>query len=387
MRWYVYAGVVCVFLIGLLYTGMSPYLALLLNTSYVFLIVEYRLLSRLRHLQEQIQLGDILSEDEHDEIGELAQTVKGLLGQMQHDKRHLQLYNTLIEDSPIMVKRLATDGTIVYVDDTYCTYAEKTRDELVGSNDFDHCPGSEQKLLRLSYHQPSSSEIVSEGRERWILWVRRAIFDAYHRVSEYQIVGVDISESKIQEDKLVQVYMFQSMIAQSVHLVLGSRFDELYDTVETVLADVGYFLGVDRTYLVLANGSTMSNTNEWCLPGIEQQKDMLQNLPIEDFPWWWEQVEQQTPIVANTLDDLPGAAAPERAILEMQHIKSLLVLPVSFNHTIIGFLGVDAVVTPRSFTSEEVELLHVLANVIGCMFRGNVTKTSEGTFVQNYDRG
>lgn len=62
---------------------------------------------------------------------------------------------------------------------------------------------------------------------------------------------------------------------------------------------------------------------------------------------------------------LPPEAAVEKELLERQGIKSLLVLQVYAEKKLVGFIGFDNVVTTSAWCEADIDLLQIMAEIIG----------------------
>jgi PAS domain S-box-containing protein len=140
----------------------------------------------------------------------------------------------------------------------------------------------------------------------------------------------------------------------------------LTDAIEDTLRAIGELFDVDRAYLfqTFDDGVTIDNTVEWCAPGIAPQRDELQSIPTDMFPWWIDELMADRPIRLRTLDDLPADAHVVRAILEPQGIISLLVLPVTWRGRFAGFVGFDHVRSERVWTDEEISVLRFIGSAL-----------------------
>jgi PAS domain S-box-containing protein len=136
------------------------------------------------------------------------------------------------------------------------------------------------------------------------------------------------------------------------------------------LGGVGEMFGVARAYVFRFDAAAehMSNTHEWCSVGTSAQIGELQEVPTEGFPWWMTRLRAGRMIRLKTLDDLPAHAISERAILEPQGIVSLLVLPMSYDGTLLGFVGFDHVRSSHAWTDTEVSMLRVCAAAFASAF-------------------
>jgi PAS domain S-box-containing protein len=122
-------------------------------------------------------------------------------------------YRNVVEDQTELISRFRPDGTHVFVNDAYCRYFHKTRDEIIGRRFIPLIPEEDralvaQHLSSLTPEHPvatlSNRIIRKDGQVRWQQWSNRAIFDENGRVREYQSVGRDITDLKEAEQELLK---------------------------------------------------------------------------------------------------------------------------------------------------------------------------------------
>lgn len=121
-------------------------------------------------------------------------------------------YRAIVEDQTEMICRLSTDWTISFVNDAYCLYWGKTREELIGSQfkpnicEEDY-PKVVQTVRSLSAANPMiTSEhriVMPDGSMRWHQLNNRAIIGEDGQIVEYQFVAKDITESKEMEQQRI----------------------------------------------------------------------------------------------------------------------------------------------------------------------------------------
>jgi len=117
----------------------------------------------------------------------------------------------------------------------------------------------------------------------------------------------------------------------------------------------------------------MNNTHEWGAAGISLQKERIQDVPRDAFPWLAERLAAGKPVQIPEVALLPPEAGAERAEFNAQEIKSLLLFPLHGPERPIGFMGYDSVRRLRFWTDEEIGLLKVVAEIIGnALIRGEV---------------
>ncbi len=151
---------------------------------------------------------------------------------------------------------------------------------------------------------------------------------------------------------------------------IASRFmslsPEQFDTgIEEALRAVGEFSGVDRSYAFRVDAATgISNTHEWCAPGIEPELHNLQGIPADSHPWFMAQMRRGEVVHVPRVRDLPPAAAPERVEWEREGIRSLICVPLESAGELVGFLGFDAVRREHRWSERDVELLRSVGGMV-----------------------
>ncbi len=161
-------------------------------------------------------------------------------------------YRTVLEDQSEIICRFKADGTILYVNEAYCRFFAKSRDELIGHTWHpvayaDDIPAIEEKLSSLSPDKPVviiENRVIDATHElRWCQFINRAFFDDAGALVEMQAVGRDITEQKQNERLLIESQaMFATLFYQNPVGIALSRLDsgEFID-VNDAFADIhGY---------------------------------------------------------------------------------------------------------------------------------------------------
>lgn len=176
----------------------------------------------------------------------------------------------------------------------------------------------------------------------------------------------DITRFKESEDRLQYRLKFEELITELSAKFINLALKDIDKAIDETLGVIGKFIKADRSYVFLYsnNFSVMNNTNEWVGEGITPEKDNLQNIPADTLPWWNQKIQNKEIINIPSVAQLPEEASAEKAILEPQHIKSLIVVPTIYKKTSIGFIGFDAVKDFTVWTYDSVKLLTMVASVI-----------------------
>lgn len=120
-------------------------------------------------------------------------------------------YRAIIESQVDLISRYLPDTTLTYVNDAYCQFFGKTRQELLGQSymfmiapEYRDNVQQETRLL-VKYPKQTIGEYPNyrhDGKVRWIQWVVSCISDENGRVVELQAVGHDVTDRRIAEEAL-----------------------------------------------------------------------------------------------------------------------------------------------------------------------------------------
>lgn len=147
-------------------------------------------------------------------------------------KESEQRYRAVVEDMPALVCRFRSDGVLTFVNNAYCHYFGKKKEDLIGKDFFHFIPKDDREKVRhhinsLNDETPMTTYehqvIAPDGVIRWQEWTDRALFDEKGRLMEYQSVGRDITEAKIarEEKAKIEKQLQQARKMESVGRLAG----------------------------------------------------------------------------------------------------------------------------------------------------------------------
>jgi PAS domain S-box-containing protein len=189
-------------------------------------------------------------------------------------------------------------------------------------------------------------------------------------------VMIDITDRKKAEREVSRLLTIQSALTALATQFVNVPLEKRNEAVDQSLAIMGEIIRADRAYLFsydFARG-TMSNTHEWCSPGTSPEIGNLQDVPLDLFPDWVKAHRLGESVHIPRVQALPEEN-PLRQILDSQGIRSLITLPLIHRRTCLGFVGFDAVREERSWETEGVSLLRVLAELYANFEMRQATET------------
>lgn len=165
--------------------------------------------------------------------------------------------------------------------------------------------------------------------------------------------------------------MTPNRFAQQAHVVeiladaISAHVCDADHAIDKILSGMGSLSGVDRAYVFQRRpGDLLDNTHEWCSDGVDPMIDLLQNMPMDIIAPWREGFERGEPLHVPSIDVLD--LAPDlRELLAVQGIVGILLVPVQWDGSIMGFVGFDQVETARPFSSDVLRILIAVAGAVG----------------------
>ena len=148
--------------------------------------------------------------------------------------------------------------------------------------------------------------------------------------------------------------------------------------IDNALQLIGKFAGVDRSYVFQfsRDGQRVSNTHEWCAPGIEPEIEGVQDAPVESYAFVLDPLQRSEVVYVADVARLPAEAGPFKHELERQNILSVINVPLICAGRVLGFVGFDSVRTTKAWGERHISLLRVVGEIIaGAIEREKATAT------------
>lgn len=157
---------------------------------------------------------------------------------------------------------------------------------------------------------------------------------------------------------------WQGQIVDISNELLSASPTQAWAAIEHALARTGKLANADRTYVFrLREPDRLDNTHEWVAPGIAPMITELQDMPDSLLDDWHSELSTGNAVHIPNVDALPDSSRV-KDILQMQEIRSLLVVPMLRNGRVTGFTGYDSVRSDRQYLPVEITLLKSVANAV-----------------------
>lgn len=291
------------------------------------------------------------------------------------DRKELEkLFPSLIENTNDVISIFTLEGKLLYVN--FSRHANKDLHEagsLMGNLWKEYVIDKDGGAMLREILDTAAGggewygELPVENTAGGTSWIQSRFFPVRDNNDEIIYIGAihrDITKLK----KEVTFSDFR-VKTEKVLSAISKRFIPPFDLEAGIcdsLAEIGGLFDVDRVYIfrVDLDSGIMSNTHEWVADGVAPQLDNLQNVDMNETPWWKKQLEKGNTINIGDVASMSPEAAKEKHMLETQDIQSLIVVNSRPESAVTGFLGLDSVKKKRAFGDEDERMLRTAWEII-----------------------
>jgi diguanylate cyclase (GGDEF)-like protein/PAS domain S-box-containing protein len=195
-------------------------------------------------------------------------------------------------------------------------------------------------------------------------------------IADLVSMAIDASERRQTQDSLRFRAEFEKLIARISTHFINLQGGDIDVAVCDALESVGKFVGADTAHVVMIDpgGVTASMTHEWNAPGITPRRDVVKAMPMAAFPWYMSKLVALENIYIRSLDEFPPEASPERAHHERVGNRSILAVPMIFNHTLLGYVGCNSTREDAQWSEDVPALLRLVGEIFLSALQRNRTE-------------
>jgi PAS domain S-box-containing protein len=207
-----------------------------------------------------------------------------------------------------------------------------------------------------------------EGQYKWILSRGQALWDDDGQAIRMAGSYSDIHDRKVAEAHLKRQAERDSLMSQISQQLLEQNLDIAIDI---ALESMMLFAQSQCCFLLQfnpKNNSFFVSHKQFDLNFYPVNNKYLpfQSKPIctDHFPWLYDQCHSGKGVHLTDIYQLPRTAYQEWEAFNMAQVKSLLIVPMSYQERISGGLGLVTFAEPRSWQDEEAQLLQLVGEML-----------------------
>ncbi len=237
----------------------------------------------------------------HFKTEELKEAYQKMQAAFDQAKLSEERYRNVVEDQTEFISRFYPDGTHVFVNEAYCRYFGKSRDDIIGHIFRPVIPKEDRLKLKEHFRSLSPQNPVAmvehritmqDGSECWQRWSERAIFDNEGVVIEYQSVGRDITNIKNAEIELNRSHEELSAAYEQIAAIeeeLRSNYNELAEEQNLLRESENRYRNVveDQTEFIsrfLPDGTHIFVNEAYCRCFGKTSDEIIGRIFVPDIP-------------------------------------------------------------------------------------------------------
>jgi PAS domain S-box-containing protein len=154
--------------------------------------------------------------------GLLAQRIRRRRAEDETRRSELR-YRSVVETQSDLICRCLPDSTLTFVNDAFCRFWNRTREDLIGTPFIALIPPDAREAVRVrlaglrdGVDSHEHAVLLPDGTHGWQQWTNRAILDDGGEVRELQGVGRDVTGQRRAQDALGQVEARNSAMLRAI---------------------------------------------------------------------------------------------------------------------------------------------------------------------------
>lgn len=283
-------------------------------------------------------------------------------------------FQSLIEHSDDLFQVVSADGWILYssfLPESLVRYAGDEPEPLepfqwIHSDDRARVEAAFEKHKQAGF-QEYEIEYRMVTKTGDVIYAEARVINALSNpnIEGYVLIIRNITQRTLAETKISrQQSMYQLMTDVSKDFLHGA----IQPAVEAMVERVGMFAEVDRCYVYLLDEPNRhwNCLYEWRSDPSEPYTSNYydKGLPVDMTHWMEGEFKAGRIVRCEDLDTLPPEAEVFKNLCQADSTQSVLLLPMSADERLVGFIGFDAVVQPKIWQDDDVTVLSICTEIL-----------------------
>lgn len=221
--------------------------------------------------------------------------------------------------------------------------------------DFDYCIETGKSLHReMEYHY------VTTNLNRFL-----SVNYAFVPPDSIMVHTEDITERRLAEQALRYRLEFETLITGISSNFVNMPSAEIDLGINSALEKIGNFAAVDVSllFLISENRTELSISHIWISPLAESPPEIRKVFPLESFRWGLERALRGETIHIPRVSELPDDANVEKEALLAHDVKSMVIVPCTFQRQLVGALAFATLSREQVWTEEIMALLRIIGEI------------------------
>ncbi|MDP2416417.1 MAG: PAS domain S-box protein [Hydrogenophaga sp.] len=220
----------------------------------------------------------------------------------------------------------------------------------------------------------------------------QTVLDMYRKISAQALSLMHERHARFKAEhalgRIQQERDRQQMATELAGQLLATPHGQINAVLQTLLERTGHAMEVDRAvvFLMDSNGQQWFGSHGWCRAGVPPIPEGVNSQGLNEHTQWWiTQLLSNGYIRIDRTDQMPPEAHTAARLLQQAGTVSVCSVPLLAQDRLLGFVTLDAVLSPRQWSDEDLSWLRLMANLITTSLLRQRAEQEQQASVQRYE--
>jgi GAF domain-containing protein len=157
---------------------------------------------------------------------------------------------------------------------------------------------------------------------------------------------------------------FEALITAVATQLINLNPEEIDSGINHALSQISEYTHADRSYVLLYTNNSLCASHVFCQDPHYQQIRFTDDLYNNNLTWLTEKLNQSETIHISNVAALPPEARQEQTLFTKLGVLSLLAVPMIYQNTLIGILGIDTFQQTHVWRPKDISILKITGEMI-----------------------
>jgi diguanylate cyclase (GGDEF)-like protein len=262
---------------------------------------------------------------------------------------------------------LDNDDRILYINHPAKNIFESNTDNFIGRHITKIISGYKDYFKNISGFNRVCRNIVLKSKSRkkeYEMTVSPIFFNDKNFIGRLLLLRDITTQNKMSKSLKYRI-RFENLIATLSKNFINLELDSIDDGIKKALEEIVKFTNTDHGYICVLNNYKIKTglTYEWLVKGIKPQLKNIMNFFAEELPVWMKKLNKLEVVKIPNVSKIKVKKKKAQKLLKSQKIKSIIAVPMIYNESLIGYMGLDSIKEERSWTKDDIKLLKIAADI------------------------
>lgn len=281
--------------------------------------------------------------------------------------RQKKLIESILDNAPIFIWLNDPDGNTIFENLLMRISTKIQGVSSFNESELEELRATDLKAMNSDEQVEHVHEVTfNDGSKHFLQTVKTRMVDENGKTIGVLGLALDITQNKLAEQKLNEIYKLNSIINELSSVLIQSTTENIHDGILFALEILGRFSSADRVYIFTIHEQSkhIENTYNWLSENVTAHLDAISLIRYETIERWIEVFKENDYIYFKNINEIPENYLIEKETFIRSGIISLLSIPMFYGKDLIGMIVFDTLYEERDWEFDIVALLRLAAEII-----------------------